>query len=92
VPFGAYEIHLGVTLIEASSGHQPFAFLDDGAPEGFVDGTVIGTYLHGAFEQPDVCAEVLGVTPPGAAKTEHYERLALWFGQHARHLEQWGLD
>ena len=57
--FDAYEIHHGVT----SSPHAlaPFAILDDGRPEGVREGRVIGTYLHGAFENAAVCREIFGV-------------------------------
>ncbi len=90
VPFAAYEIHMGVTSIDA--GVEPFARLDDGRAEGACVGKVSGTYLHGALEHADVCSELLGVpVAPGAAKREQYERLADWFEQHGRGLEQLGL-
>ena len=93
VAFGGYEIHLGKTTVDRDAPAAPFARLDDGADEGvWMDG-VIGTYLHGAFEHAGVCAEVFGVTPPAvASKAEGYRRLAVWFEQHARHLEDLGVD
>ena len=39
----------------------PFAVLDDGSRDGARGARVIGTYLHGAFEDAAVCAEVFGV-------------------------------
>jgi adenosylcobyric acid synthase len=91
--FGGYEIHLGVTTLDRGDAFTPFARLDDGGVDGVRGAGVIGTYLHGAFEHPDVCADVFGIDVPSAAsKAVHYERLAAWFGQHARHLDQLGLD
>ena len=93
VRFGAYEIHLGVTTIDRNAGDQPFARLDEGTVDGVCRDRVIGTYLHGAFEHPDVCAEVFRMVPPAAvSKLDQYQRLAAWFSRHARHLDQLGLD
>jgi adenosylcobyric acid synthase len=96
VRFGGYEIHLGVTTVDRSDEVVPFARLAGDGPGG-IDGVrrggVIGTYLHGAFENPGVCAEVFGIDAPSAMpKSGQYQRLAAWFGQHARHLDQLGLD
>ena len=83
--FGAYEIHLGVTTLDPSARTTPFARLRDGSEDGIWANRVIGTYLHGAFENPEVCAAVFGVTPPDAgAKADHYRRLGKWFDQHQR--------
>jgi adenosylcobyric acid synthase len=91
--FGGYEIHLGVTTLDPSDDCTPFARLREGGVDGIRRFGVIGTYLHGAFEHPDVCAEVFGIDPPSAmSKAAHYQRLAGWFGQHARHLDRLGLD
>ena len=71
----------------------PFARLDDGGGDGIRGAGVVGTYLHGAFEHPDVCAEVFGIDAPSAiSKAEQYQGLAAWFEQHARHLDRLGLD
>jgi adenosylcobyric acid synthase len=92
VRFGGYEIHLGVTTIDRVAGRQPFARLDDGGVDGVRGAGVIGTYLHGAFEHPGVCAEILRIDAPSAiSKADHYQRLAAWFAQHGRHLDQLGL-
>jgi len=90
--FGAYEIHLGVTTLNPSTRARPFAYLDDGSTDGaWLDGA-IGTYLHGALENQDVCAAVFGVTPPAVkSKADHYVQLAKWFGQHQRHFGELGL-
>jgi adenosylcobyric acid synthase len=88
--FGGYEIHLGVTTLDRRDA--PFARLDAGGIDGVRAPGVIGTYLHGAFEHPDVCAEVFGIdAPSGTSKAAHYERLATWFEQHVRHRDQLGL-
>ena len=92
VRFGGYEIHLGITTHDCSDV-TPFASLDDGGVDGARGAGVIGTYLHGAFEHPDVCAEVFGIDAPSVtSKVVHYERLAAWFEQHVRHFDQLGLD
>ncbi len=93
VRFGGYEIHLGVTTLDRRDDVVPFARLGDGGVDGVRRSGVIGTYLHGAFEHPAVCAEVFGIDAPSAtSKAGHYERLAAWFEQHARHLDRLGLE
>jgi adenosylcobyric acid synthase len=93
VSFAGYEIHLGATTLDGASGTTPFAVLDDGSSDGACAAGIIGTYLHGAFESPGVCAEVFGIEAPVASsKASHYERLAAWFEQHGRHLDHLGLD
>ena len=92
VRFAGYEIHLGVTTLDPREDFTPFAWRADGGVDGVCGAGVIGTYLHGAFEHPDVCAEVFGIEPPAAAsKADQYRRLAAWFEQHARHLDRLGL-
>lgn len=91
--FGAYEIHLGVTTPGPDARITPFARLDDGSVEGMWSDRVIGTYLHGAFEHPEVCAEVFDIDAPAAArKDDDYRALAGWFGQHVRNLDALGLN
>jgi adenosylcobyric acid synthase len=82
VKFRAYEIHLGVT--KADLPMQPFARLPDGGAEGACGPGVIGTYLHGAFENADVCAETFGVEVGAVSKAAHYRRLGEWFSRYAR--------
>jgi adenosylcobyric acid synthase len=80
-PFQAYEIHMGETTRLAVA--PCFAYLD-GAPEGIEWNGCLGTYLHGAFEDPTVIEEYLGYRAPAqAAKAEVYERLAQWFTESA---------
>jgi adenosylcobyric acid synthase len=93
VRFGGYEIHLGVTTLDPRDDSSPFARLEDGGVDGVRRPGVIGTYLHGAFEHPDVCAEVFAIdAPPAAVKAVHYRRMAAWFEQHARHLDLLGFN
>ena len=90
VQLSGYEIHMGETSIEGRL--PPFAHFDDGSAEGVRLPRLIGTYLHGAFEQRDVCVDVFGVEPPAVpSKAEQYERLADWFDQHVRNWSATGL-
>ena len=54
-----YEIHMGQSTGAALD--RPLLRLDDGRLEGMVshDGQIIGTYLHGLFEEPAACAALL---------------------------------
>jgi adenosylcobyric acid synthase len=91
VRFTAYEIHVGSTDVHPEL--EPFARLDEGRGEGARAPGVIGTYLHGALEDPRVCAELFGVPAPAfAPKREQYERLADWFERHGRDLGRLGLE
>ncbi len=58
--FPAYEIHMGDTPIPPEAA--PFAFIN-GKPEGVAVERCIGTYLHGALENPAVVEEWLGYRP-----------------------------
>ncbi len=92
IAFGGYEIHLGITTVDAGAPIEPFARLDDGSLDGACAAGVIGTYLHGALEHADVCARIFGVgVSPGRSKIEDYERMADWFEQHGRGLDRLGL-
>jgi len=85
VRFGAYEIHLGVTTVAHGSNLAPFARIDEGAVEGVRGAGVLGTYLHGALENPRVCAEIFATVEPSAmSKASQYLRMAAWFDRHAR--------
>jgi len=64
--------------------------LDGGSPDGARAARVIGTYLHGAFEDAAVCAEVFGVSiEPAAAKATEHEALARWFSASVERPEAW---
>jgi adenosylcobyric acid synthase len=84
----AYEIHLGVTTHDEPL--PPFAILDDGGADGARGDRALGTYLHGALEDPAVCAEVFGI-PAGPARDRTAEHAALvrWFSAHAEHVDAW---
>ncbi len=83
--YSAYEIHLGETSYDLPNP-EPFAYLEDGAREGVRGERIIGTYLHGAFEDATVLAEI-GITahdpPAGGA-----EALAEWFAPFGRRFEE----
>jgi cobyric acid synthase len=85
VRFSAYEIHLGETTVDVPA--QAFARLEDGRADGACLERVVGTYLHGAFESPHVCAETFGVDVDVVSKADHYRRLGEWFAAHASHLD-----
>ncbi|MQA31504.1 MAG: cobyric acid synthase [Luteitalea sp.] len=100
IRFGGYQIHLGVTTLDRRERVVPFARLvsrGEGGDGGIADGVraprVVGTYLHGAFEHADVCAEIFGIDLPSPdSKAGQYHRLASWFEEHGRNLGQLGLD
>nr|WP_199042641.1 cobyric acid synthase [Dyella sp. ASV24] len=55
-----YEIHCGVSRGEALS--RPASLLGSGEPDGTLtdDGQILGTYLHGLFDEPQALAALLG--------------------------------
>jgi adenosylcobyric acid synthase len=77
--FSAYEIHMGLT--PRPPGAEPFAWVD-GRPEGIRQGRVIGTYLHGALEDPVVLQEVTGHVARERLE-KNYQQLAQWFDDYA---------
>ena len=83
--FSAYEIHLGETTMLCSDP-APFALLDDGTPDGLRSGTAIGTYLHGALEDPGVLAE-LGIVATSVSAPS-YDPLADWFAPYGMVFEE----
>jgi adenosylcobyric acid synthase len=87
VKFTGYEIHMGETSFEGAV--PPFARFEDGSTDGACLPRAIGTYLHGALENPDVCAELFGVPMEALTpKREQYERLADWLEGHGRGLDR----
>ena len=79
ISFAAYEIHMGVS----ASACPPFALIN-GRPEGARQGSVVGTYLHGALEDHRVLSELLGrPVQPMPSKDEAYDGLARWFAANA---------
>ena len=93
VRFGAYEIHLGVTTLAHGAVLAPFARLDDGSARRRAGAGVLGTYLHGALEHPARVRRDLRHrrSRPTASKASQYQRMAAWFGEHARHLDDLGV-
>ena len=88
VTFSAYEIHLGRTTSRRSL--SPFVRLEDGTPEGVRSERLIGTYLHGALEDPNLCSALFGVAvSPGAAKEAEHAALADWFERYAVDPGRW---
>ncbi|MEH6419137.1 cobyric acid synthase [Pseudomonas sp. CGJS7] len=59
VAVGGYEIHCGISSGAALA--RPAVHLDDGRGDGAVsdDGQILGTYLHGVFDQPEALAALL---------------------------------
>jgi adenosylcobyric acid synthase len=79
--FEAYEIHMGKT--ERPPGFTPFVTLADGGTEGCRAEGVLGTYLHGAFDHPEVVAEYLNIRMEPHHKADHYDKLADWLARYA---------
>ena len=79
---------MGVTTLRAPMPRvRPLA---DGSADGARGDRVIGTYLHGALEDPALCEEILGVpVRTAASKAAEHAALARWFGEHAERLEAW---
>lgn len=84
VAFGGYAIHTGRTTLAGEHAFEPFAVLEDGSTDGLRRPGVLGTYLHGAFENPAVCRDIFGITPDASDKQASYERMADWFETHLR--------
>jgi adenosylcobyric acid synthase len=83
IPFRGYEIHMGITTLD-DAGH-PFAQLEDGTMDGVRLPRIVGTYLHGAFENREVMEEILQrrlVDVPAEDPDVKYERMADWFAKH----------
>jgi adenosylcobyric acid synthase len=79
--FSAYEIHMGETVLLHAG--EAFATVD-GAPEGICMDRCLGTYLHGAFEHPQVLAEYIGISAaPAVSRAQTYDDLADWFSANA---------
>ena len=89
--FRAYEIHMGETTFSAEGRTRPAPFaLVDGRPEGVRENGILGTYLHGALEDPCLLEELLKevaarrskkapIIGGRPSKDAMYDRLARWF-------------
>ncbi|GLQ88495.1 cobyric acid synthase [Dyella flagellata] len=94
-----YEIHCGTSL--GTGLASPFARLDDGRSDGAVsaDGQVMGSYLHGLFDDPQALSALLQWAGLGhgakldvrALREASIERLADMVQSHMQTtlLEQW---
>lgn len=73
-PVSGYEIHAGVSR---GPGLNGAVRLDDGRSDGGLsaDGQVLGTYLHGLFEQPSAAAALLRWAGLQAVQTVDYQAL-----------------
>ena len=94
-----YEIHCGVSTGPALA--QPFARLDDGRTDGAIseDGQIVGTYLHGVFDEPDALRALLAwaglrdatTVDTRALRNASLERLADMVEAHLDTARLWGL-
>ena len=81
-PVAGYEIHLGQSEIH-STEFSPVFQLADGRCDGAIspDGQIMGTYLHGLFDQPEALAQLMqwagwqgaGASLPDADEVLHRE-------------------
>jgi adenosylcobyric acid synthase len=69
-----YEIHMGVSTGPALE--RPFAHLGSGA-DGAVgeDGNIIGTYMHGVFDEREACDTLLAWAGLARAQSPDYRVL-----------------
>jgi len=58
--FDGYEIHHGRTLAATSHAARAVLFDVHGAAVGWQQGSVLGLYVHGLFESPDVMRALFG--------------------------------
>lgn len=86
ITFSAYEIHMGQTTVRQRVA--PFARLEDGAPDGVLAPRLIGTYLHGAFENARLCS-ALFETEVNDEEEDTYAALAAWFDRYAEDPAAW---
>jgi adenosylcobyric acid synthase len=86
VPFGGYEMHMGLTT--GADCARPFARLDDGVPEGAVsaDGRVFGTYIHGLFADDRQRAAWLSRLSAGTVAVSYDELIEQTLDRLAAHL------
>jgi adenosylcobyric acid synthase len=56
-----YEIHMGKSVYEKpqTNSGMPFCVLEDGREDGWIQGRVSGTYLHGIFEGTDFTRKMI---------------------------------
>lgn len=86
-----YEMHNGVT--EGSALARPFALID-GRPDGAVsaDGQVVGTYVHGLFDEPAACDAILrwaGLNTQSAQSVDYQSHRLQQLDRLADQVEQY---
>lgn len=86
--FPAYEIHLGESKYHGPAA-EAFASLDDGSTDGIRLDRIVGTYLHGAFEDAGVLAE-FGIA--AEERNRGYDRLADWFEPFGTRFDELFID
>ncbi len=89
-PVSGYEIHMGVS--RGAALQRPAIHLDDGRRDGALsaDGQILGTYLHGLFDESEACRGLLawaGLEQPQvhdyhALREQHIDRLCDALEQH----------
>ncbi|MDH5361384.1 MAG: cobyric acid synthase, partial [Gammaproteobacteria bacterium] len=89
-----YEIHLGQSRGEALK--RPLVHLQGGRHDGAIsaDGQIAGTYLHGLFDHPEACSQLLqwaGLTSQQAASQDYRQLHDLHIDRLADAMEA-GLD
>ena len=74
IPITGYEIHAGITNYD--SLYEPAVHLTQGS-DGAIssDGQILGTYLHGLFESPTACSELLAWAGLKHVLTHDYQSL-----------------
>jgi len=87
LPVSGYEIHAGITTTcsnakDFDSDEQPLIRFNDGRTDGLlsIDGQIMGTYLHGIFEQAQACKHLLqwaGLTQPETVDHQQNRELAI---------------
>ena len=87
-----YEIHCGISQLAEHAEESPLLQFNDGRTDGYVnhDNNVLGTYLHGLFDEPSAANSILkwaGLNSTQAAdlsliREQQLERLADCLEEH----------
>ena len=86
IPFSGYEMHMGVT--SGPDCARPFARLSAGAPDGAMsaNGRVIGTYIHGLFNEDRQRAAWLARLGAGPSAVAHNSLVENTLDRLAAHI------